>query len=134
MKLAQLLAAIGLTAGMELLRDRSPNHPKHCGTRPTYNWPDRHKAAQRKSRRALRVERVSQSQATKPVKLRKHKQHVHRMRDAHGAYTLTGGTAEFMNCPSDPRWHQFGASRDNELTSWHGRRMWLAGISAQRGF
>ena len=47
--------------------------------------------------------------AAKLAEVRKHKQHKHPLRDEHGAYTLTG------------RYE-------------HGRRVWLAGISAQRGY
>lgn len=46
------------------------------------------------------------------AKSRKHAQHKHPLRDGHGAYTVVG--------------------RDAETNT--GRRMWVAGISAQRGY
>jgi len=53
------------------------------------------------------------------------------MSDANGAYTTTGATTAFVDVPRDPRWHHLGGCNDG---SWFGRRIWLAGISAQRGW
>lgn len=55
---------------------------------------------------------------------------LHTLRDKHGAITLTGGRCQFMWVPYDPRWYQMAGSQDE----WFGRRIWLAGISAQRGY
>ena len=46
-------------------------------------------------------------------KPRKHKQHVHPLRDEHGAFTLIGRAPHTLD---------------------RVRRIWVAGISAQRGF
>ena len=66
----------------------------------------------RKSRKPRLSRRwfTNDGQHPKFAKARVHKQHKHQLRDGHGAYTLTG------NNPFAPR------------------RMWLAGISAQRGY
>lgn len=58
------------------------------------------------SKRDLRRLAKTFTQKPKPQKVRKHVQHKHPLRDQHGAYTYTG----------DPR------------------RVWLAGVSAQKGY
>ena len=71
--------------------------------------------------------------AAKPIapgpkfaKPRKHVEHVHPLRDEHGAYTLTGRNRKtFFTWKSGRVDH----------TGWlPGRRTWLAGVSAQRGY
>lgn len=54
------------------------------------------------------------------------------MRDQHGAVTLIGPVVEFIGgVPRDSRFVEFGGSSDGD---WWGRRKWLGGISAQRGY
>jgi hypothetical protein len=55
------------------------------------------------------------------AKARAHKQHKHPLRDEHGAYTLVG------------RPRGYGRNDTSELPNF-GRRIWLGGISAQRGY
>jgi hypothetical protein len=52
---------------------------------------------------------------------RVHKQHKHPLRDEHGAYTLVGRAPIAQHAPDNIKQHM-------------PRRMWLAGISAQRGY
>lgn len=59
------------------------------------------------------------------------RKHRHTPRDEHGAVTQTGAVTNFVDVPRDPRWVEHGASSDG---CWHGRRKWLAGVSAQRGY
>jgi len=70
------------------------------------------------SREDKRRAAVAKSKPAAPgpkfAKPRKHKQHTHPIRDAHGAHTLVGRKFAF-----------------NGETI---RRMWLAGLSAQRGY
>ena len=73
---------------------------------PATNWPSG-KIHKRRSH-------YPDGQCAKFPKARKHKQHVHPLRDEHGAYTLTGALI-----------------RTEEGVT---RRKWLAGISAQRGY
>jgi hypothetical protein len=76
-------------------------------------------------RRALRLRKFANAQWLShwqpQVRARKHKQYAHPLRDAHGAYTLAG---------------RHPAYRLLDLTELPhmGRRVWLAGISAQRGY
>ena len=73
----------------------------------------------RLARRLEKFAKVMQSQRLKASKVRKHKQHRHPLRDQYGdAYTQVG---------RDPL-KRIG--RDGKSI----RRVWLAGISAQRGY
>ena len=67
----------------------------------------------------------------KPAKQRKHVQHRHATRDAHGAVTLIGPVVYFDGVPMPSNFYQLGGTSDGE--SW-GRRIWLGGVSARRGF
>ncbi|MEY2875268.1 MAG: hypothetical protein RLZZ373_2639 [Pseudomonadota bacterium] len=60
----------------------------------------------------------------------------HPLRDAHGALTLTGSTTEFVDCKPEPanRWYELGGSAGPDGFTKTARRIWLAGISAQRGY
>jgi hypothetical protein len=63
-------------------------------------------------------------QHPKLPKDRAHKQHKHPLRDDHGAYTLVGKARQTME-------YVEGVAVGYAMTE---RRMWLAGISAQRGY
>lgn len=65
---------------------------------------------ERRARRTAKRLRTTLAQMLKPSRERKHVQHQHELRDVNGAYTLVG---------SNP---------------YSKRRMWLAGVSAQRGY
>ena len=67
-------------------------------------------------------EKAHQQKAAKP---RKRKQHVHPLKDAHGAYTLIGKERTLIRCIVDS-----GTCFEEQEP----RRVWLAGISAQRGY
>ncbi|HRY90116.1 MAG TPA: hypothetical protein P5163_20090 [Rubrivivax sp.] len=58
----------------------------------------------------------------------------HTLRDKHGAVTLTGQPCEFVDCRPDGRWYELGGSSGPEGFAVDARRVWLAGISAQRGY
>jgi hypothetical protein len=89
----------------------------------------------RRRDRDMAREFADNGQRPKFAKPRTHKQHVHRQRDEHGAYTLIGSAYEVEGMEPD-------ASREHVTSAWtHGddfgyaaRRKWLAGISAQRGY
>jgi len=68
------------------------------------------KNAKRVERRAAQKAKHAAAHKLSASPARKRKQHAHPLSDAHGAYTLVGNNP-FM-----------------------ARRMWLAGVSAQRGF
>lgn len=72
----------------------------------------------RLARRLEKFAKVMQSQRLKASKVRKHKQYRHPLRDQYGAFTQVG---------RDPL-KRIG--RDGKPI----RRVWLAGISAQRGY
>lgn len=70
-----------------------------------------------------RKPRGDSGQHPKLAKARKHKQHVHPLRDGNGAYTLVGSTITDR------------VSVVDGIERWRVERMqWLAGISAQRGY
>ena len=56
------------------------------------------------------------------------------LRDRNGAYTLTGSAVEFVGHHPGPRWHELGGSAGPGGFTKDARRIWLAGISAQRGY
>jgi hypothetical protein len=58
----------------------------------------------------------------------------HPLRDAHGALTLTGTTVEFIDIKPDSRHYELGGSSGPDGFTRTARRIWLAGISAQRGY
>jgi len=69
-------------------------------------------------------------------KARVHKQAKHPQRDKHGAYTCVGPVVHFEpgfdGVPVDDAGYRvMGGSSEGD---WYGRRIWLAGISAQRGY
>lgn len=57
-------------------------------------------------------------------------------RNAHGAFTLVGRETEFVDCKPEPanRWYELGRDSAPTYSVIFARRIWLAGISAQRGF
>lgn len=81
-----------------------------------------------------RKPRGDSGQHPKFAKVRAHKQHQHRLRDDHGAFTLIGRRYELEGVHP--------TSRESVLTGWVDgdnfgytvQRKWLAGISAQRGY
>lgn len=81
--------------------------------------------ARNKERRALRLRKFAAAQwlshwtPTPTAKPRKHKQHTHPLRDEHGAFTLVGRSND------EP---------SSILVNGQFRRIWLGGVSAQRGF
>jgi hypothetical protein len=78
-------------------------------------WNDKVRARNTKRHLTKPKRRYDNGQHPQFPKDRVHKQHKHSLRDEHGAYTLVG--------------------RDQMPgTGFDGRRMWLAGISAQRGY
>lgn len=82
---------------------------------PATNWP---------SGKAHRKPRADTGQHPKFAKPRKHKQHVHPLRDDHGAFTLVGRSKVVSTT----------INADGDFTDWMQRRKWVAGISAQRGY
>ncbi len=58
----------------------------------------------------------------------------HAICDKHGAVTLAGSTILFENCEPGARWYELGGSSGPEGFTKLARRIWLAGISAQRGY
>lgn len=83
---------------------------------PATNWPSG-KIHKRRSH-------YPDGQCAKFPKARKHKQHVHPLRGDNGAYTLVGAK-QSEPFPSHVAQHSEGNTF---------RRIWLAGISAQRGY
>lgn len=59
---------------------------------------------------------------------------VPKLRDEHGVITLTGQQREFVDCKPDGRWYELGGSSGPEGFTKIARRIWLAGISARRGY
>lgn len=59
---------------------------------------------------------------------------VPKLRDEHGVITLTGAATEFVDCKPDSRWYELGGSSGPDGFTKIARRIWLAGISAQRGY
>ncbi len=57
-----------------------------------------------------------------------------RLRDKNGALTVTGSLTTFSDLKPGPRYFEFGGSTSPEGFTTHARRIWLAGVSAQRGF
>lgn len=59
-------------------------------------------------------------------------------RDANGAVTFVGRETEFLDCKPDGgvggRWYELSRESAPAYTVIFARRIWLAGISAQRGF
>lgn len=55
-------------------------------------------------------------------------------RDEHGAFTLTGALACFVDIDPGPRWCKTAGYTTPRGFGSEARRMWLAGISAQRGY
>lgn len=55
-------------------------------------------------------------------------------RDENGAVTLTGSTTLFEDATPGPGWFELGGSSSPAGFTKTARRIWLAGISAQRGF
>lgn len=56
-------------------------------------------------------------------------------RDENGAITLVGATVEFGDYRPDPaRWFETGGGTHPDGFVVTARRIWLAGISAQRGY
>lgn len=55
-------------------------------------------------------------------------------RDEHGAYTLTGGTYSYEGVAPTSRDHVISGGKDDGEPFFTGRRIWLAGISSQRGY
>lgn len=91
---------------------------------PATNWPSG-KVHKRRSH-------YPDGQHPKFPKERKRRQHVHALRDEHGAFTLVGARhhghrGPLQNMRSDHP--TLGA-----MSVQAGRRVWLAGISAQRGY
>jgi hypothetical protein len=59
---------------------------------------------------------------------------LHPLRDEHGAYTLTGSPVEFVDCRPGAGWREIGGSSGPDGFTVTACRIWLAGISAQRGY
>lgn len=59
---------------------------------------------------------------------------LHNLHDKHGAFTLTGGRATFVGFNPGPDWFPVAAASGPEGLETTARRVWLAGISAQRGY
>lgn len=57
----------------------------------------------------------------------------HPLRDAHGAYTVVGPMFNALD-PLNPRPELLDSARHHDAFNGHVRRIWLAGISAQRGY
>lgn len=64
----------------------------------------------------------------------KSQQRKHALRDGNGAVTLTGCVTEFVDVKPGPGWLELGGSSGPEGFTKTARRIWLAGISAQRGY
>lgn len=88
---------------------------------PATNWPSG-KIHKRRSH-------YPDGQCAKFPKARKRKQHVHPLRDEHGAYTLTG----FGGMVPQIVGYESSGECIVEMRDIP-RRKWLAGISAQRGY
>jgi hypothetical protein len=73
-------------------------------------------------------------------KERVRKQHKHPLRDEHGAYTLVGGQVERHGIGAQPtdREHVLhgviAGEESGEQSNFTFRRIWLGGVSAQRGY
>lgn len=132
---AQLLfaAIVGLAAGMgNPFGTRGKSEPKARRPVPTMvtaspeeiaAWNAAVAVKPRNRTKLHRKPRGDSGQHPKFPKARVHQQHKHPLRDEHGAYTLVGRNT-FV--PSAQPWDQ---------DEWvPGRRVWLAGISAQRGY
>ena len=120
---AAIAALLGLSAMQSI-----PATPAGRGQRglknivgPATNWPSG-KVHKRRSH-------YPDGQHAKLPKARKHKQHVHPLRDDNGAYTLTG----FHGALPEIVGYDGAGECIVEMRSVS-RRMWLAGISAQRGY
>lgn len=117
-------AAIGLPASATSgpskpkgkLTPTTPHMPEWVGFRPATNWPGNAGLSRRDKHRAAVAAAKPQAPGPKFKRVRKHKQHVHPLRDEHGAMTLVGATHQAT--------HQV----------YGYRRVWLGGISAQRGY
>lgn len=89
---------------------RSSKRGVICG--PATNWPSNTGPSKRDKHRAEVASRKTPAPSAKFERQRKRRPHNHPLRDDEGAFTLTG-------------------ARDPRLP--FGRRIWLAGISSQRG-
>lgn len=58
----------------------------------------------------------------------------HPLRDDNGAFTMTGATVQFVDCQPGSRYTELGGQSGPEAFFKFARRVWLAGISAQRGY
>lgn len=56
------------------------------------------------------------------------------LRDKNGALTVTGGFTCFVDAEPGTRYFEFGGISSPTGFTKHVRRIWLAGISAQRGY
>jgi hypothetical protein len=55
-------------------------------------------------------------------------------RDEHGALTLTGAEVQWTDMEPDSRHYELGGETGPEAFIKFTRRIWLAGVSAQRGY
>lgn len=89
-------------------------------------------------KRPTRVYETGQHPKLAPQRV--HKQHKHQLRDEHGAITLVGGTytVEGEGLQPTSREHLLGGVFEGVgaggRTEYTARRIWLGGISAQRGY
>ncbi len=80
--------------------------------------------------RGIYADAIGWNAAKKRADLRE----VPKLRDEHGVITLTGVVCEFVDCKPDSRWYELGGSSGPDGFTKYARRIWLAGISAQRGY
>lgn len=59
---------------------------------------------------------------------------IHKLRDDRGAYTLTGSEFSVFGMTAGAEVHVTSAGQDHGEPFYTGRRKWLAGVSAQRGY
>jgi len=91
------------------------------------------RAAQRRDRRLAKALKDN-GQHPKFLKARAHKQAKHPLRDQHGALTFVGKPCELVGIKPSSREFEIEGGSDHGERFYTVRRIWLAGISAQRGY